>query len=122
MFFYGLHLIAVFSWAIFLMQLLKSVQNNLPDRFIFAFLSLFFMVLVLFFGVKLMLLNPALSKSGGWLHAKLSLALLMMLENVVYAYFAFKSKKISTKTTEILYWVSYVIFVIMLALTMFRPF
>lgn len=123
MFYYGLHLIAVFSWAIFLLQFIKSAQNDLPDKYIFGFLSLFFMFLVLWCGVKLMLMNPQISKtSGAWLHTKLTLALLMIIENFYIGYLVLKNKSLSQKTMEILYWCSYLVFVLMIALTMFRPF
>jgi uncharacterized membrane protein len=121
-FYYGLHLIAVFSWAIFLLQFIKSYQNDLDDKYIFGFLSLFMMFVVLFVGTKLMLLNPSVSKSGNWLHVKLSFDILLMIENITLLVFVFKRKTLSKKILEILYWLSYAAFVLMVALSVFRPF
>jgi putative membrane protein len=122
MIFFGLHLIAAVSWMVFLLLLIKSVQNNTADKFIFSIVSLFFMVLVLYFGVRLMLLNPNVAKSGGWLHVKLSFDILLMIFNVYLAYVVFRRKSISSKFLEISFWLTYLIFVFMLYLTMFRPF
>ncbi len=122
MWFFGLHLLSVVSWVLFLLLLIKAVQNDTKDKVVFAFLSLFFMVLVLYFGVKLMLLNPSVAKNGNWLHVKLSFDILMMLLNVYLVFAVFKKKLLSSKFLEIIFWVSYVIFMIMIYLTMFRPF
>ena len=121
-FYYGLHLIAVFSWAVFLLQFIKSYQNDLDDKYIFGFLSLFMMFVVLFVGTKLMLLNSSVTKSGNWLHVKLSFDILLMIENITLLAFVFKHKTLSKKILEILYWLSYVAFVLMVALSVFRPF
>ncbi len=121
-FLYGLHLLVVFSWAIFLLQFIKSLQNNLPDKYIFGFLSVFMMLVVLGVGTKLMLLNPSIAKVGVWLHVKLSFDILLMLENLYFLYVLFKNKILSSKVYEILYWSSYGAFMLMVALTMFRPF
>jgi len=80
------------------------------------------MLIVLGVGTKLMLLNPAVAKSGAWLHVKLSFDILLMIENIYLLYVLFKSKKLSDKVYEILYWGSYLSFILMIALTMFRPF
>ncbi len=122
MWFFGLHLLSVVSWVLFLLLLIKAVQNDTKDKVVFAFLSLFFMVLVLYFGVKLMFLNPSVAKNGNWLHVKLSFDILMMLLNVYLVFAVFKKKLLSSKFLEIIFWVSYVIFMIMIYLTMFRPF
>ena len=122
MIFFGLHLIAAVSWMVFLLLLIKSVQNNTADKFIFSIVSLFFMVLVLYFGVRLMLLNPNVAKSGGWLHVKLSFDILLMIFNLYLTYVVFRRKSISSKFLEISFWLTYLIFVFMLYLTMFRPF
>jgi len=122
MLFFGLHLLAVVSWVVFLLLLVKAVENDTPDKFIFSVLSLFFMFLVLYLGVRLMLLNPAVAKSGGWLHVKLSFDIVMMLFNIYLVYVVFKNKSVSSKFLEIAFWLSYIIFMFMLYLTMFRPF
>ncbi len=120
--YFALHLIVAVSWMIFLLQFIKSAQNNDVGKYIFGFLSLFFMVIVLFFGVKLMLLNPSVAKSGGWLHVKLSFAVLLILENTVLLYFVLRKKHLSAKCLEICYWLSYIAFMFMIYLTMYRPF
>jgi putative membrane protein len=121
-FLYGLHLLVVFSWAIFLLQFIKSLENNLSDKYIFGILSVIMMLIVLGVGTKLMLLNPTVAKSGAWLHVKLSFDILLMIENVYLLYILFKNKTLSDKVYEILYWGSYLCFILMIALTMFRPF
>jgi putative membrane protein len=121
-FLYGLHLLVVFSWAIFLLQFIKSLENNLGDKYIFGILSVIMMLIVLGVGTKLMLLNPTIAKSGAWLHVKLSFDILLMIENLYLLYVLFKNKTLSDKIYEILYWGSYVSFILMIALTMFRPF
>ena len=121
-FLYGLHLLVVFSWAIFLLQFIKSLENNLGDKYIFGILSVIMMLIVLGVGTKLMLLNPTIAKSGAWLHVKLSFDILLMIENLYLLYVLFKNKILSDKIYEILYWGSYVSFILMIALTMFRPF
>jgi putative membrane protein len=122
MLFFGLHLMAVVSWIVFLLLLIKAIQNESADKYIFSFTSLFFMVLVLYFGVRLMLLNPSAAKSGGWLHVKLSFDILLMIYNVYLVYAVFKNKTISSKFLEISFWLTYLIFMFMIYLTMFRPF
>jgi len=123
MWYFGLHLIAGISWMIFLLGFIKSFQSNKKvDKIIFNFLSLFFMLIVLFLGVKVILLNPIVAKSGGWLHTKLSFVIVLMLENIYLSMKFFKKKSISSKLSEILFWLSYVIFVIILYLSIFKPF
>ena len=118
----GLHLLVVFSWAIFLLQFIKSLENDLKGKYIFGILSVIMMLIVLGVGTKLMLLNPTIAKSGAWLHVKLSFDILLMIENLYLLYVLFKNKTLSDKIYEILYWGSYVSFILMIALTMFRPF
>jgi len=113
--------LVVFSWAIFLLQFIKSLQNNLPDKYIFGILSIFMMLFVLGVGTKLMLLNPVVAKSGGWLHIKLTFDVLLIIENVFLAYILLRKINFSSKIYEIMYWLSFMIFIVMIALTMFRP-
>jgi len=120
--YYNLHIISVVSWMVFLLQLIKSIEyNKKVDKFIFSFLSLFFMGILTFLGVKLILLNPSIEKSANWLHFKLSLVLVLMFENLFLVYVAFKNK-LKEKILEIMYWISYTLFVIILFLTTFKPF
>jgi len=121
--FFNLHLLVVVSWMLFLLQFIKAVEYKKDiEGYIFGLLSLFFMVIVLFIGTKMISMNPAVAKSGGWLHLKLSLVALLMLENIFFLYNFFKKKSVSVKFAEILYWVSYMFFMFILALSMFRPF
>ena len=119
--YYNLHIISVVSWMVFLLQLLKSIEyNKKADKIIFSFLSLFFMGILTFLGVKLILLNPSIEKSANWLHFKLTLVLILMFENFFLIYVAFK-KSLKEKILEIMYWISYILFVIILFLTTFKP-
>ena len=121
--FYNLHLLVVVSWMLFLLQFIKAVEYKKEvEGYIFGFLSLFFMLIMLFIGTKMILMNPQIAKSGAWLHTKLSFVILLMLENLFFLYKFFKKKSVSVKFAEILYWVSYMLFMFILALSMFRPF
>jgi len=122
MFFYGIHFLVVMSWAIFLLEFIKTLQNNLKDKYLFGILSIIFMFIVLFVGTKLILLNPSVSKSGMWLHIKLSIDILLMIENVFLVTVLFKNKTFSDKFYISIYWLSYLAFMAMAGLSMFRPF
>jgi len=122
MFFYGIHFLVVMSWAIFLLEFIKTLQNNLKDKYLFGILSIIFMFIVLFVGTKLILLNPSVSKSGMWLHIKLSIDILLMIENVFLVIVLFKNKTFSDKFYISIYWFSYLAFMAMVGLSMFRPF
>jgi len=121
--YYGLHLLSVVSWMVFLLQFIKSIEyKKFIDEYIFGFLSIFFMVILTYLGTKLILLNPSIEKSGGWLHLKLSIVLIIMIENIYLMYAFFRKKELNVKLLEIIYWVDYILFIIILYLTMFRPF
>ena len=121
--FFNFHLLVVVSWMLFLLQFIKAVEYRKDiEGYIFGFLSLFFMILVLFIGSRMMIMNPEVVKSGGWFHLKLSLVALLILENIFFLYKFIKKREISIKLAEILYWVSYMFFMFILALSMFRPF
>ena len=122
MFYFAMHSIAVVSWAIFLLQFIKSFEFENSDTYIFSILSLFFLVLVFYLGIKLITFNPLILKSGGWLHLKITLALLLGIENIFFAIKFYKRKTISKKVLEISYWLSYVTFMLILFLTFVRPF
>ena len=122
MFYFAMHSIAVVSWAIFLLQFIKSFEYENPDTYIFSLLSLFFLLLVFYLGIKLISLNPLALKSGGWLHLKITLASLLGIENIFFAFRFYKKKILSRKILEISYWLSYVVFMIILFLTFVRPF
>lgn len=110
------HLIAGISWMVFLLQFVRE------KKLIFNVLSLVFMLIVLILGTKSILLNPSIAKSGGWLHTKLSLVIVLMLENVYLSIRAFKKKGISKFLSEVIYWFDYIVLVAILVLSLFRPF
>jgi len=121
--YYGLHLLSVVSWMVFLLQFIKSIEyKKFTDGYIFGFLSIFFMVILTYLGTKLILLNPSIEKSGGWFHLKLSIVLIIMIENIYLIYAFFRKKDFKIKLLEIMYWIDYILFMIILFLTMFRPF
>lgn len=121
--FYNLHLLVVVSWMLFLLQFIKAVEYKRDvEGYIFGILSLFFMAVVLFIGVKMMLINTGVVKSGGWFHLKLSLVVLLIIENIFFLYKFVKKRSVNIKFAEISYWVSYMFFMFILALSMFRPF
>ncbi len=121
--YFNLHLIAAISWMVFLLQFIKTFQyDKKVDKVIFNFLSLFFMLIVLFLGIKMILMNPAVAKKSGWLHIKLSFVTILMLENIYLSLKFFKKKKISRLFLEILYWLSYILFILSISLSLFKPF
>jgi len=122
MFFYGIHFLVVMSWAIFLLSFIKSLQNDLRDKYLFGILSVIFMLAVLLVGTKMMLLNPSVAKSGLWIHTKLSIDIILMIENIFLLIVLFKKKIFSDKFYIIIYWFSYFAFMAMAGLSMFRPF
>ncbi len=121
--YFNLHLIAAISWMVFLLQFIKTFQyDKKADKVIFNFLSLFFMLIVLFLGIKMILMNPAVAKKSGWLHTKLSFVIILMLENIYLSLKFFKKKKITRLFLEILYWLSYILFILSISLSLFKPF
>ena len=122
MFYFALHSIVVVSWAIFLLQFIKSIENKTRDIFLFSILSTLFFVLTFILGIKLISLNVDILKTGGWLHLKITLAAVLGIENIVYLILFFKKRDISERILEISYWLSYIIFMFILFLTFIRPF
>ena len=117
----AVHMMAVFCWAVFLVSLSESIICNKNSK-VLAVLSLVFMFIVLFVGTKLMLLFPSVAKSGMWIHIKLSIDILAMLVNIYLAYVVFRKKTLSLKTANIIFWVIIIMFTVMYALTLFKPF
>lgn len=115
---YGLHFVLFFSYGVFFLQFIKSLKNNDTTK-LFAALSIIFMILLLIDGTELILLNPVVAKSGGWLHVKLLIFVIVMLENL---YLNFTKKRFSLKFYEILYFFNYFCFIIMIILAVFKPF
>ena len=122
MLFYGIHFLVVMSWAIFLLSFIKSLQNDLRDKYLFGILSVIFMLVVLGVGTKMMLLNPSVAKSGLWIHTKLSIDIILMIENIFLLVVLFKKKIFSDKFYISIYWFSYLAFMAIVGLSMFRPF
>jgi len=122
-FYFALHVIIVVSWIVFFLQFVKSYQyERITDGYIFGFLSVLFFILTFLAGMKLISLDMSILKTGGWLHLKITLALIIGVENIYYVISFFKKKTISKKILEISYWISYVIFMFILFLTFYRPF
>ena len=105
---YGIHLVLAVSWAIFLLLFIYTGEK------FWGYLSLFFMVVLLADGTKMILLG---SDKGNWLHLKLSFDIVLMIENIYLLF-----KKPSLKVKVFMFWFSYTAFMIMIALSMFRPF
>ena len=125
MLFYVGHLLLAFSWAIFLLTLIKIMQNEIEGKEVklFALLSTISMIAVLIVGTKMMLMDHSIIKSGKWIHLKLSFDIVLMLENLFLLKLLFKDKKrLSRKCGNILYFFSYFAFMTMIFLTMTRPF
>ncbi|AZV46353.1 hypothetical protein C3L23_03420 [Nautilia sp. PV-1] len=116
-----MHMMVVFCWGLFMVSLAKSVGCKENSKLL-AIISIVFMGLVLYLGTKLMLAMPGISKSGNWLHVKLSIDILAMITNIYLSYLAFRNKNTSKLLSQILYWGSVVMFVCMYYLTLFKPF
>jgi len=120
---YIIHLLLAFCWAIFLLTFIKSMQNkNITDSKIFGILSVVSMIAILIVGTKLMLDNHAIIKSGKWIHVKLSLDIILMLENLFLLKLLKQGKFVSSKCGNIMYYFSLLSFLTMIILTMLRPF
>jgi len=123
MFYFAFHAIVVVSWVVFFLQFLKCYQHDKKvDSFIFGGLSVLFLVLTFIAGVKLISFDVSILKTKGWLHLKITLALVIAVENLFYFIKFLRRKPISKKVIEISYWVSYIIFMFILFLTFYRPF
>jgi len=123
MFYFALHAIIVVSWIVFFLQFVKSYEyNRVIDSYIFGFLSILFLLLTFIVGIKLATFNASILKTQGWLHLKITLALIIALENIFYIVQFLRKKTISKKILEISYWISYVVFMFILFLTFYRPF
>jgi len=118
---FGIHLLCAISWVVFLLLLIKAIEYKSAEKVLYTCFSVFFMVVVLGVGTKMMLLNPSVAKSGNWLHVKLSFDIVLMIENIYLAYAVFKNKNISGRVLNWMFWFSYISFMIMVYLTIFRP-
>jgi len=123
MYYYLSHLLLAFCWAIFLLTFIKSMQNkNLTESKIFGILSLIAMIAILIVGTKMMLNNHEIIKSGKWIHVKLSLDIILMVENLFLLKLLKQGKFVSSKCGNIMYIFSLLSFMAMITLTMLRPF
>jgi uncharacterized membrane protein len=123
MFYYVGHLLLAFSWAIFLLTFIKSMQNqDIIESKIFAFLSILSMISILIIGTKMMLMNHSIIQSGKWIHFKLSLDIILMLENIFLVILLIKHKSITKKYANVMYIFSFISFMVMILLTLTRPF
>jgi len=123
MYLYVGHLLLAFSWAIFLLTFIKSMQNkNLTESKIFGILSLIAMITILIVGTKMMLNDHSIIKSGKWIHLKLSLDIILMGENLFLLKILKQGKFVSSKCGNIMYIFSFISFLAMITLTMLKPF
>ena len=123
MYLYVIHLSLAFCWAIFLLSFIKSMQNkNLTDSKIFAVLSIISMLAILGIGTKMMLDNHSIIQSGKWIHVKLSLDIVLMIENLFLLKLLKQGKFVSSKCGNIMYYFSLLAYLCMITLTMLRPF
>ena len=123
MYFYVGHLILAFLWAIFLLTFIKSMQHgDISESKIFGVLSVVSMVSILIIGTKMMLNDHSIIQSGKWIHLKLSLDIILMIENLFLLNLLKKGKQLSRKCGNIIYFFSLFSFVLMIILTMLKPF
>jgi hypothetical protein len=123
MFYYVVHLALAFGWAMFLLTFIKTMQfKDIKESKIFGFLSFIFMLVVMMVGVKIMLSNHSIIKSGYWIHLKLSIDILLMLETIFLLNLLRVGKFISAKCGNIMYIFTFFGFIFMIFLTMLRPF
>jgi len=121
MFYYISHLLLAFSWAILLLTFIKILSfktQDFTEAKIFGVLSFLTMILILLVGTKMMLLNPAIAKNGSWLHIKLSIDIILMVENSYLLFCAFKKQNLSKKNGNILYVLTFLGFLSMVVLTL----
>jgi len=123
MFYYVTHLLLAFSWAIFLLTFIKTMQNgDILESKIFGILSLITMIAILIIGTKMMLLDHSIIKSGKWIHLKLSLDIVLMGETIFLLNLLRKGKQVSKKCGNIIYIFTYLSFMTMIFLTLTKPF
>jgi len=120
--YFGFHLFFAFFWVAFFLILNKIAEYSRKDEKFYLILTIILIVLLLVFGSKMLLINPAITKSGGWLHTKLSIFILLILENLYFAYLFMKNKAVSPTVLKYLYAVNVVLIAVMLLLSIFKPF
>ena len=112
------HMLLVFLWAIFLASFILSFWFKKYEK-LFLVLSFVFMALVFYTGIKLMYLFPGISKSGVWMHIKLTVMLLVMGVNLYLIFKFFKKTAVNVLQH---YFFSILSFFIMYVLVFFKPF
>ena len=113
-----LHMILVFLWAIFLISFVLSFWFKKHQK-VFLVVSSIFMALVFYTGIKLMHLFPSISKSGMWIHIKLTFVLVVMIINL---YLVFKFLKKAYVNVLLYYFLITSSFSIMYVLAFFKFF
>jgi len=111
-------MILVFLWAIFLISFVLSFWFKKHQK-VFLVVSSIFMALVFYTGIKLMHLFPSISKSGMWIHIKLTIMLVVM---GIHLYLIFKFLKKASVNVLLYYIFSVLSFFIMYFLVFFKPF
>ena len=112
---YFCHIGFVFLWAIFFLTGIKLSKFNLEEAKKFFSYGLISALFVGVSGIKLIMFNPAILKGEGWLHLKISIAILVLLENL---YLYFKTKELK----EAIFYLNLLLFLGMLFLVSMRPF
>ena len=113
-----IHMILVFLWSIFLISFVLSFWFKKYEK-VFAILSVIFMILVFCTGIKLIYLFPNITKSGMWIHIKLTVMLVVMGINL---YLIFKYLKKAFVNVLLHYLIIILSFLIMYVLAFFKPF
>ncbi|EDM24186.1 hypothetical protein FE773_06455 [Caminibacter mediatlanticus TB-2] len=119
---YGWHLLMDFVWSVFLLLFIFSLKYGLKEKYLFGILSIVSGIVVIGIGVMLIKINPYVIKSGGWLHAKLTLLFFVFLENIYLIYILFRKKLVRIYIYNIMFWFSLFSFISAIAFSMFRPF
>jgi len=123
MYIYAAHLSLAFGWACLLLTFIKSMQyEDKVESTIFGFLSFLMMISVLVVGVMIMLNNKGIMQTGHWLRVKLIIDTFLMGETIFLLYLLKKGKFVSRKCGNIMYIFTFISFVLIILLTMLKPF
>jgi len=123
MLYYIVHLALAFGWAMFLLTFIKTMQfKDVGESKVFGILSVIFMLVVMMVGIKIMLSNHSIIKSGYWIHLKLSIDIILMLETLFLLNLLRIGKFITKKLGNIMFVLTFIGFILMIFLTMLRPF
>ena len=91
---FNLHLMVDFIWAIFLFEFITSLKYDLKEKYLFGIFLIISLIVAIFIGIKLIIFYPDILKTSGWLHLKLTLLFLIVIEIVYLLYLLFKNKNI----------------------------